>query len=80
MFRNIMTVLRYWFNPWRYNELDISDIVFGSVYTNEHIFKNSAYYEKKHNVSRSEFIKIYNLFVSLSFITIKNSLQKSEAG
>lgn len=49
-------------------------------YTNEHIFKNSAYYEKKHNVSRSEFIKIYNLFVSLSFITIKNSLQKSEAG
>ena len=49
-------------------------------YTNEHIFKHSAYYEKKHNVSRSEFIKIYNLFVSLSFITIKNSLQKSEAG
>ena len=45
-------------------------------YTNEHIFKHSAYYEKKHNVTRSEFIKIYNLFVSLSFITIKNSLQK----
>ena len=45
-------------------------------YTNEHIFKHSAYFEKKHNVTRSEFIKIYNLFVSLSFITIKNSLQK----
>ena len=49
-------------------------------YTNKHIFKNLTYYEKKHDVTRSEFIKIYNLFVSLSFITIKNSLQKSEQG
>ena len=45
-------------------------------YTNENIFKHSAYYEKKHNLTRMEFIKIYNLYVSLSFVTIKNKLQK----
>ena len=45
-------------------------------YTNDNIFKKSAYYEKKHNLTRMEFIKIYNLYVSLSFITIKNKLQK----
>ena len=43
-------------------------------YTNDNIFKKSAYYEKKHNLTRMEFIKIYNLYVSLSFITIKNKL------
>ena len=43
-------------------------------FTNENIFKHSAYYEKKHNLTRMEFIKIYNLYVSLSFITIKNKL------
>ena len=49
-------------------------------YTNENIFKHSAYYEKKHNLTRMEFIKIYNLYVSLSFVTIKNKLQKEQSG
>ena len=49
-------------------------------YTNDNIFKKSAYYEKKHNLTRMEFIKIYNLYVSLSFITIKNKLQKEQSG
>ena len=47
-------------------------------YTNEHIYNKAGYYEKKHNMERREFIKIYNLFVSLSFITIKNSLQRNK--
>ena len=49
-------------------------------FTNENIFKHSAYYEKKHNLTRMEFIKIYNLYVSLSFVTIKNKLQKEQSG
>jgi hypothetical protein len=41
-------------------------------YYQDNVLDNSAYYEKKYNVERILFLKIFNLYTSMCFITVYN--------
>jgi hypothetical protein len=39
-------------------------------YYQKNVLENSQYYESKYKIDRILFLKIYNLFTSMSFITV----------
>ena len=47
-------------------------------YCTESIFTRKQYYIEKHDISLDFFIKIFNLYCSLSFMTVLSKMKKEE--
>ena len=44
------------------------------------IFKRKQEYMEKYKISREYFIKVFNLYCSLSFMTVLRKLKKTQTG
>ena len=63
-------------------EKSLSTYILDQIMTHctKSIFKRKQEYMEKYKISREYFIKVFNLYCSLSFMTVLRKLKKTQTG